>query len=62
MWQADTRCSTCIEKEKCADRKEIYSVLSPLINKLNTEPVFVNGPGDGILIISCADYRNVPRD
>jgi len=56
MWTIDTRCPSCSKKASCADRKELISTLSPLATRLNTEPEFVDGPGDGILVIACKDF------
>ena len=56
MWTIDTRCSQCKLKETCADRKKIVQTLSPLANQLNTETEFVDGPGDGILVVACRDF------
>lgn len=56
MWTIDTRCPSCSKKELCADRKELIGTLSPLTNQLNTKAEFVDGPGDGILVIACKDF------
>lgn len=56
MWTIDAQCSRCGKKEACKDRPEIIKALSPLTNRLNTEPEFVDGPGDGILIVACKDF------
>lgn len=57
MWTIDARCSRCINKAECADRAEVLKTLSPLANKLNTEPEFTESPGDGILIVACASFK-----
>jgi len=56
MWTVDARCPSCSKKETCADRKELISTLSPLTNKLNTVPEFVDGPGDGVLVVACKEF------
>lgn len=56
MWSGDARCSQCAKKKDCKDRLKIMQTLSPLINELNTLPEYVDGPGDGILIIACHDF------
>lgn len=54
MWTVDmNRCPACPEKETCADRKKIVQTLSALAMDLNTNPVYVDGPGDGIIIVAC---------
>lgn len=56
-WTVDSRCSQCGHKEDpCADRAVIVPALVSLSNELNTNPVHVDSPGDGILIMSCADF------
>lgn len=56
MWTVDARCPSCSKKDKCADRKALISTLSPLTNQLNTQPEFVDGPGDGVLVVACKDF------
>jgi len=56
MWTIDARCAQCKHKDKCADRKKIMQTLSPLANELNTEEQFVDGPGDGILVVACREF------
>ena len=56
MWTIDARCSRCAKKEACSDRTALIGALSPLANTLNTEPKHVEGPGDGIVVISCNDF------
>jgi hypothetical protein len=58
MWTVDmTRCPACpanpAQGGDCADRKKIVQTLSALTHELNTDPAFVDGPGDGIIIVSC---------
>lgn len=55
-WTIDARCSRCVKKDGCEDRKELIADLSPLANKLNTETRFTASPGDGVLIVSCSDF------
>lgn len=57
MWTVDSRCSQCGEKADCKDRKAIVSSLVALSNTLNTTPENAEGPGDGILIMSCNDFK-----
>lgn len=56
MWTVDSRCSQCGSKENCEDRKTIIPDLVTISNTLNTTPANVDGPGDGILIMSCNDF------
>jgi hypothetical protein len=61
-WSFDTRCSQCIDKSICPDRPVLYGTLSPLQNKLNTDPAHQDPtPGNGIIIINCADFSMTPR-
>lgn len=54
MWTIDmSRCPSCPYKDDCKDRKKLLSVLSPTSNELNTDPAYVEGPGDGIVIVAC---------
>ena len=55
-WTIDTRCSRCCKKDRCPDRKKLLGTLSPVTNELNTVAEYVDGPGDGIVIISCNDF------
>ena len=55
MWTIDAQCDQCGHKPKCKDRPEILKNLSGLTGKLNTEDEFVNGQGDGRLIVHCQD-------
>ena len=55
-WTIDARCSRCAKKDDCQDRKALIGTLSPLTNELNTVDRFIEGPGDGVLIISCNDF------
>jgi len=55
-WTIDARCSRCVKKDACKDRLALIGGLSPLTNKLNTETPFTEGPGDGVLVISCNDF------
>jgi hypothetical protein len=58
MWTVDmSRCPACPDKESCADRKEILTTLSGTSHKLNTDPAYVDGPGDGIIIVACHHNR-----
>ena len=56
MWTVDARCSQCKHKETCADRKKILTTLSPLANELNTDVTYVDGPGDGVLVVACREF------
>jgi len=65
MWSIDTRCAQCLNRPatgECTDQPELYKGLSPVVNKLNMEEPFASGVGNGVLIISCADFRSAPRD
>lgn len=54
MWTVDmNRCPACPAKETCADRKRIVTNLSKETFDMNTDPAHVEGPGDGIIIVSC---------
>lgn len=54
MWTVDmNRCMACVVKETCADRKRIVQTLSKETMDLNTDPQFVDGPGDGLIIVAC---------
>lgn len=55
MWTVDmNRCPACSEAATCADRKRIVQVLSQSTMELNTDPKFVDAPGDGIIIVACS--------
>jgi len=57
MWTADAnRCPGCVQKDTCADRKKIIPALSALVHELNTDPVYAESPGDGIIVMAC-QYR-----
>lgn len=57
MWTVDmNRCPPCPVKDQCADRKRIVQTLSKMAMDLNTDPAFVDGPGDGLIIVAC-QYR-----
>lgn len=56
MWTIDSSCARCGKKATCNDRVKIIQTLSPLANELNTDPAFTDGPGDGIIIMSCRDF------
>jgi len=63
MWSVDARCSQCTNRTDCPDRPALYSALSPLTNELNTDPAHQDPtPGNGVIIIACADFGNAPRD
>lgn len=54
MWTVDmNRCPSCPVKNECADRKRIVQVLSRETTELNTNPDYVDGPGDGLIIVAC---------
>jgi len=55
-WTIDARCSRCVKKDACKDRPALIGTLSPLTNELNTQEQFTEGPGDGVIIISCNDF------
>ena len=57
MWTLDAPCSRCLDKAECQDRIALITTVQPLVTKLTVEPEFANGPGDGIVIISCRDLR-----
>lgn len=59
-WIVDAQCSRCKHrkstKESCLDRPEIVKSQTALINKLNMEEPFEDGPGNGRIIVSCDDF------
>lgn len=63
MWTIDAQCSRCVHRQTpqhipevaCANRAEIINDLSALVGRLNVAPL-VDGPGDGLLIVSCSDF------
>lgn len=63
MWTIDAPCSRCAHRQSathtpetpCTDRAEIITRLQELTGTLNAAP-FVDGPGDGILIVACKDF------
>jgi len=57
MWTIDCRCSLCVHKDPCPDRPDIIKGLTDVVVRLNTAPEHLSGPGDGILIASCHDFR-----
>jgi hypothetical protein len=57
MWTIDARCAQCAHKPDCKDRPEIIKTLTALQGKLNTEEEYTEGPGDGIMIVSCKDFE-----
>lgn len=61
-WTIDARCTQCANRTECPDKPELYSTLSPLTNKLNMEEPHASGLGNGIIIVSCADFSVAPRD
>jgi len=56
MWTIDAQCPRCCKKNKCKDRPEAIKTMTTLVAKLNGKAEFVNGPGDGIIILSCRDF------
>jgi hypothetical protein len=56
MWTIDAPCSRCCKKPECKDRPEVIKTLTSLTGALNTEEPFIDGPGDGVLIVSCKDF------
>lgn len=56
MWTIDmNRCPGCPHKEQCADRLKILQTLSATAMELNTNPVHLDGPGDGVIIVACQE-------
>jgi hypothetical protein len=63
MWTIDAQCSRCTHRTTpqhapatpCGDRAVLVTALQNLTSELNALPL-VDGPGDGILIISCKDF------
>lgn len=61
-WGVDTRCPSCIHKDICTDRTELYKSLSPLTNMLNLDEPHASGKGDGTIIIACQDFSIAPQE
>lgn len=57
MWTIDCRCSLCRNKPDCPDRPAIILGLNDIVNTLNTNPKYVNGKGDGIMVVACRDFN-----
>lgn len=57
MWTTDSQCARCSNKKECPDRPEMLRTFTQLQNKLNVEEPFVSGKGDGIIIMSCNDFK-----
>ncbi len=60
-WNIDAQCSRCLHRnsknEPCHDRLEIVKAQTALINRLNLEEPFAEGPGNGRIIVACDDFR-----
>ncbi len=56
MWTVDARCSNCGYKATCEDRNVLYADLSPLVNHLNSDPLTLASPGDGIIVLVCNGF------
>lgn len=64
MFTLDAQCSRCAHRQTpqhipetpCTNRAEIIGTLSDLVGRLNAEPL-VDGPGDGMLIVACSDFK-----
>lgn len=63
MWTIDAPCSRCTHRKtpqhtpatECLDRAALITSLQTLTGELNASP-FVDGPGDGIIIVACKDF------
>ena len=64
MWSIDARCDQCTHRPgpgrkpetPCFDREKLLRTASQLTGELNLEEPYASGPGNGKLIVACADF------
>lgn len=64
MWTIDCRCDQCKNRpgpgrspeEPCADREKLLRTITALTGELNLEEPYASSPGNGKLIVACADF------